>query len=486
MDNKDNAPSLLSPEATGGLNAQQGFTYQSNLIVARIPSWLKDAGFTSFISESLGDVEAKFLDPSTGITREFIEYKNHPLGPAEFWKEVSRFIQLDRGAPGVYRKFILASKGISPSVKPILNSLSRLRDTTPFYSDTQVINEQTYKDFLERVIDAGQDQEMADFILAKVWFETDIADAEALPKEKFRESLYRAYPLFEELSGGQINRMYSGLVQLVDSRLGLPIHKNELKRLVWNNTPPGLNRPQTIQMHTIHNNKKQIFPTDWLVFDWEEFFCEDDRDFPNPQKWRNELLYQLRQTKTWITSNNFSRQIYLSGHRRLSASFAFGSVFSAVSGFHIEVKNRDGIWKTNSYPNAHTNEYRWKEFSTDIDNHTDLYITIGIKVGLQDEVTTFLDNEHSLGTRIHIKSNLALVSDKHINLAVEKAKEIIFRAIGKHDVNKVHLFLATPSHFALFLGHRLNTPTPIQCYERKAPNRYVPTCLVGPNDFKGN
>ena len=59
MSKNERCLSLLSPQATGGDIAEGGFQYQANLIVARIPNWLAQDGFTEMIRESLGDVEAK-------------------------------------------------------------------------------------------------------------------------------------------------------------------------------------------------------------------------------------------------------------------------------------------------------------------------------------------------------------------------------------------------------------------------------------------
>ena len=61
MNQQEKVLSLLAPQATGGDTAEGGFQYQTNWIIARIPMWLAQDGFTELIREALGDAEAKFL-----------------------------------------------------------------------------------------------------------------------------------------------------------------------------------------------------------------------------------------------------------------------------------------------------------------------------------------------------------------------------------------------------------------------------------------
>jgi hypothetical protein len=84
-------------------------------------------GFTSMLREGMGDVEAKFFVPGRGFTKELVEVKDHQVPPADFWKEIKRFQQLDAGSPGEYQWFTLASAGLSESLHPLVNSLRRLR-----------------------------------------------------------------------------------------------------------------------------------------------------------------------------------------------------------------------------------------------------------------------------------------------------------------------------------------------------------------------
>jgi hypothetical protein len=71
----------------------------------------------------------------------------------------------------------------------------------------------------------------------------------------------------------------------------------------------------------------------------------------------------------------------------------------------------------------------------------------------------------------------ALASDAHVNRAVAAAKAAVQSAVAETAAEVIHLFLATPAHFALFLGHRLNATARVVCHERSDCG-YVPTCTV--------
>ena len=60
--------------------------------------------------------------------------------------------------------------------------------------------------------------------------------------------------------------------------------------------------------------------------------------------------------------------------------------------------------------------------------------------------------------------------------AAAAAKEAITRELSATGARVLHLFLAVPAPFALFLGHRLNAVGEVQCYEWVGEGSYVPTC----------
>ncbi len=60
-------PSLLEPQSCGGDIAKTGFSFQDHYILAQIPVWLAQEGFTAMVQEGIGDVEIKFFTPNQGF-----------------------------------------------------------------------------------------------------------------------------------------------------------------------------------------------------------------------------------------------------------------------------------------------------------------------------------------------------------------------------------------------------------------------------------
>ena len=473
LNRKHSAVSLLAPQSTGGDIAEGGFQYQTNWIIAQIPIWLAQHGFTEMIRESLGDVEAKFFVPGVGLRREFVECKNHRLTPSKFWAEIEDFLEKDQQAPDSYQRFVLVCKSVAIKLNPIINALRRIRDAYPFYDEAQEIQNRSYNDFIELVKNQGQSKDMAHFLFSKVWFDTDAGNHHAL----FRRNLLRHFPIFNDYLGKVIDIAHLHLVELVSSRKNQPIYRQELEDAIWKEGEEE-NRPKSVRIHTLHDEDASKVPNGCLQFDWKNFFGGSERHFPPPEEWNLKILAELRGTKDWIASTNRERSIYLSGHRRLSASIAIGSIFSAVSGFTIGMEIRDGVWWTNSHAKKDTPDYQWQQ-SMGGESTDEIAVGISIlKNTANEEVKQYLQMEHFHGRQLYLYSDMVLLSDAQTNRAVQKAKSMIQEFVSKSQAKKIHLFFAGPAQFALFLGHRLNTIGKIQCYERTSPNAYVQTVLI--------
>ena len=469
--------SLLSSQATGGDIAEGGFQYQANLITTRIPNWLAQDGFTEMIRESLGDVEAKFFVPGRGLCREYVQYKNHRMTPSEFWPEIEHFQKMDRETPNSYQRFVLACTGTSDKLEPMINALRRVRDAYPFYEGAQEIQETSYDDFVEMVQEQGRSREVADFLFCKVYFEIDLTDAETHPQALFMEALYENYPRSAKFWGDLRVEAYPRLVDLVRSRKNQPIYRRELEKAIWESVEAEYHPDPSIKVHTIHDDS-DTDPEGYLQFNWKSCFGGRERNFPPREEWNSQVIGELQSTKEWLVSTKRPRRIRLSGHRRLSASIAIGCVFSAVSGFVIQMETKEGIWCSNDHPQANTPDYLWEQELHSDESTSEMVIGISIKRKIGNEVEQYLETMDFNGPRLYLFSDDAILSGAHANQSVERAKQMINESIAAVGAKKIHLFIAVPAQFALFLGHRLNAMGEIQCYEYQDANVYVPTCLI--------
>ena len=469
--------SLLSPQSTGGDIAEGGFQYQANSITAQIPNWLAQDGFTEMIREALGDVEVKFYAPSGGVNREFVQFKNHHMTPSEFWPEIEHFQQIDQEDPDSYKRFVLVCTGVSVPLKRMINALRRVRDAYPFYDGAQQIQDASYDDFVKVVKTLGKSKEIADFLFSKVRCEIDPTDAEAHLRERFRETLFQNYPVFAQLSAELSTEACSQLVELIQSRKNQPIYRQELEEAIWKNVEKEKRPEFSIRIHTNHEDSNGG-PKGSLQFNWESYFGGSRRNFPPAEEWNSQVIGELQSTKEWLVSMRPSRRIHLSGHRRLSASIAIGSIFSAVSGFVIQMETKEGIWCTADHPQADMPDYPWERDIHDDELTSEIVVGISIKRMIANEVEQYLETTDCRGPRLYLFSDNAILSAAHANRAVEKAKQMINESVAAVGAKKIHLFIAVPAQFALFLGHRLNAMGKIQCYEYQDANVYVPTCLI--------
>lgn len=478
MQPNERVPALLDKEAMGGDIAEGGFSYQNHLLLARIPLWLGSDCFTEMIRESFGDTEAKFYIPGHGTVIEFVEYKNHDLSPSEFWLEIDHFQRMDRGYPNSYWRFMLVCTGVSGKLKPLRNALRRLRDSFPFYAQMPSIQHASYAQFVTIVKELGKDEETAKLLFEKVFIDTDSSRTQAF--EIFRRELERHFPIFRNFGTSEAESVWLHLKELVGNKKAQKISRAELESVLFNlssGQPVKVARP--IRLTTFSE-----LPTGgWdipikLCFDWSDFSGGENRIFPSTGVWNERIVHELTVTKQWIIESGRSRNIVLEGQRRLSASVAIGAIFNAVSGFNIDMHYRGEVWSTSAHALSDTPDYSWDVLAPKKQSSLELAVIVGIGRNITEDVQAFLIAS-SLNIPLLVLTSLdAVVSPSQENLAVQRAKQIIQDALSRTGAKILHLFLATPSHFALFLGHRLNAMGTIQCYERVSPSMYHPTCRL--------
>ncbi|AFY57390.1 hypothetical protein Riv7116_4984 [Rivularia sp. PCC 7116] len=479
QNHKQLKPSLLEPESKGGDIAEGGFFFQDNIMIAYIPRWLAQEGFTGMIRESIGDIEANFFVPGVGFVKEFLEVKNHSLKPTEFWKEIKRFQEVDDGSPGTYRWFTLVSTGLSTDLKPLVNGLRRLRDPYNFYENDSSIKDNSFQDYVQIVKKLGKDEQVAKFLFEKVFIQHEYSMAQAHGEALFRQSLIDHLREYEDLSNRILTDIYANFLKLIRQHKNQPISRKKveikLREKIDSKHLPEVN---PILIFTSHQKEAKISTTSGLHFNWANFFGGTTRTYPPTKQWNQQLLWELEQTRNWIMEHRGVTRIRLTGNRRLTASLAIGSVFSSVAGFTVEMKYRSEIWATDAHPNSSTPEYSLSTKTVE-NGGEHLIITVAIIRDIAAEVEASLEHYGLDGMPVlHIHGQEAIISSEQANLAVRKIKNLISDTLAVAKSKQVHLFLATPAHLTLFLGHRLNAIAPIQCYEWTSPQNYTQTCLL--------
>lgn len=349
-------PSLLEPQSRGGDIAEGGFSFQDHVILARIPEWLAQEGFTAMVKEATGDVEAKFFAPGLGFTKDLIEVKDHMLQPAEFWKEVKRFQEIDAGSPSTYRRFILIGAGASKELQPLLNGLQRVQGSQDFYGEQDAVKSNSVQDYIQLIENRGGTQQDALFLLEKVTIETDWNTARSQGEAVFKQALVDCLDEYSDLSGRILDDIYNHLSTFIRKSRNRPISRKDLETKLREKIPTN-QRPalRPILIYTaIAPEDNPLHPG--LRFDWTQFSGGETRAIAPPEQW-DQLLIDLQDTRTWLENHRNTKRIQLFGNRRLSACLAIGSIFSAVRGYAIDMEYRGELWSTNAHPTAETPAY---------------------------------------------------------------------------------------------------------------------------------
>lgn len=473
---------LQGPESSGGEVAEGGFNFQNNVILFYIPIWLNDDSFTGFVREAMGDFEVKFFAPSVKgcYVCDLIEAKNHSIQSNEFWKEIKRFRELGIGSSGMYRYYVIASREISKNLSPVANSLRRIKGPYAFYGQDSSINKSSFDSFKDLVIKLGGSEDDAQFLFDKVIIKDDfgpLIQGEAL----FIQSLSENLPEYGNLPHAMKKTIFLEIKNFVNINCNRFIVRKELENLIRNCIDTN-NLPQYRSVNVFTSiSDDEINDSDAINLDWSHFWGGEDREYPDSEIWNDRLVAQLKNTKEWILKYHNSRTIRLSGNRRLSSAIATGHVFSAVSGFNINLDYRGKVCSTDAHAMKDTPDYNI-EVESNGKNGDEAVVSIGIIHNISKEVETYLDSVSLTDfPSLHIRGDNPIISPEQANKVVQEVKKLINEFVSKSGSRKIHLFFAGPSFLALFLGHRLNATASIQCYERISTNVYCPTCLLSCN-----
>lgn len=470
-------PSLLEPQSRGGDIAAGGFEFQDHLILARIPIWLAQEGFTAMAKESIGDVEAKFFVLDRGFVKELIEVKDHVLQPAEFWSEIRRFRQIDSGSPNTYRIFTLIGTGASKELQPIINQLDRVRNSQDFYDSQDGVQQNSIQAYIQLAESKGATKQEAQFLLQKVTIETDWNTVKPHGEAVFKQNLAELLEEYRDLPLRILDDIYNHLGTFLRQRGSRLISRKELEKKLREKVPTQ-HQPsfRPIQIYTA------ISPQDnpdhpGLRFDWTDFSGGDTRAIAPPERW-DELSSALQNTRTWIENYRNTQRIRLLGNRRVSACLAIGATFSAVRGYAIEMHHRNEIWATDAYPTAETPSYPISHQFMKQEGNC-LVVSISIGANALPAVRSQLD-EFNLSAMplLEVLGEQPVTSPAQANSLAGSLKRLVVEHLQSANCHKIHLFYAGPAHIALFLGHRLDATAPICCYGWSEGRRYSQTCQL--------
>ena len=260
-----------------------------------IPRSISIEGFDSMIRESMADTEAKFFVPGRGYKKEFIEVKDHPVTPAEFWKELERFKQMDGGCPG--------ECGLGSPWRPqvFLVSCSRFSTACAGYeihttSSKDQVSSTGRVPSMCKLWEAWESRKRMPIpVFRKVLIDADLSRARNHSSALFHQSMLAHLPNYGEVTSSVLGDIYADVSMLVRSRRNQPLSRNELEAALRNRIrcdsfhpfsrcayiPPSVTWKQTRTRPRFDSNGNK-------------FFAGDAPSYPPLDMWNKHLLGQLR------------------------------------------------------------------------------------------------------------------------------------------------------------------------------------------------
>ena len=226
----------------------------------------------------------------------------------------------------------------------------------------------------------------------------------------------------------------------------------------------------TVYLNTIKERMFDLRPD--FVLDWRKYFVGNPdnkgHQLEDTRNWNVVLLPELRSVAAYIAASNPCRLIRARGLARLSAWFAFGFVFSEVSGYTIEVQQQDAHWRTDVNPSTDfrllaTEETIQKTNPMTVDAPITVACGISVSGSLAEDVRKHLAATPELG----VSSLLLLQPDRELGrsalrgpgdaVALARAAKTQMREFVKRTSSmRLLLYYFGPLSGACFLGHQLN------------------------------
>ncbi len=481
----DNEISLTSLSAMGGIIGGRGYDFQTRYIVCQIPNWLAKVSFTQLFHEGTGDVDNHYGNIKKEV-REHIQVKDHQVTVSEFKVVIQKFVEIDKGMPEIYERFIVACPSLGLKVKSLEEALKRLRNAKPFYESKPSVLKKTENDVRKIIKDIGLAQ-YHNFILSKVHFEIGLCDFhnDESTCDKFKINLLKLSQ-YKQNHIDTIDLAYNALIREITNSRGKTLHRRKIEALISSALRGNKEKLKDAIGLDIHNWTLEKYDRKpQYTLDWSAYFDRTTRKIPQKTEWNEVLLPELHQLRKQIVSNTSTRLIRFRGKCCLSTCIAVGAVFPSIGSWIFEVVQLPSsmTWRSDAVPEIH---YRLNVDELDIDSikldsrGDSIVMVLNVTGNALVDVVKYI-NSTSLKVK---KIILVQPSDFLGSLSISNDSEAVSFAITMHDrlkkvlikygVHFTHLFFYGPFALGLFLGQHLTSVGQIQLYEFTDPG-YVPS-----------
>ncbi len=461
---------LFEKQSTGGVVARGGFEYQDAYLLQHFPRFLSQSAFSHAVSELLGDIEIRYHRPQGGTFCVAYELKKNQLTSTEFWSEITRFAQLYQGAPQEYVRFVLVCSDFVSTVQPLLRMLERYRGTAAALNSDSAVLAAGEAEINQTIGDLGWTAATARFVRERVWFET--YDASGVDGG-FAAGLTEHLPQMNEMRGSEVVAFRTRCKALVEQSVRGVVHRRDLEAALVDSAPAlaaaWIATPTSLQLLPGPSSAVEHL---WLDVGK---YNGDERGRLGPQAW-TDLQGELARTGAFILDSRSRRGVDLSAKQRMSLAQTVGFCFSATRGFTLRMEHNSGAFDTSIHGRAVGSFFAPAELVAGSGSEGVVYL--GFPYGGRDPVVAAAASLGLAGApQLHLESASVVTDTVDLNLAVHEAKAALVEFRAVHQLQKLHLFVRAPSHFAMALGYRLNSLGTIQLYDW-VDTAYMPTATL--------
>jgi hypothetical protein len=324
-------------------------------------------------------------------------------------------------------------------------------------------------DIVDTIVKLGQTTETGLFILERVTFLPyggDNVDA------GFGTRLEEHLPTLD-LSRGETTAFRAKCKELVNTSFKGVVTRKNIEKALMDSAPSVADgwraSPSNLQLGTAG------FELGPLALDVTAF-NGPERGALGPEGW-NQLQTRLGEIGDFLHASRTRRGVRLSAKHRMSLACLLGYCFSATRNFTLTLDHNDQLFDTSQHDKAPGPFFAVSEDALST-LCLDGVATISFPNGSNADVAA---NAKAFGMASSPKLSLvstAVVTDiASLNTAVHEAKVALMEFRGRHQLQRVHLFIKAPSIFSMALGHRLNAVGNIQLYDWDQ-GKYIPTAQL--------
>ncbi|MBN1814677.1 MAG: hypothetical protein JXA14_22750 [Anaerolineae bacterium] len=173
---------LRDPHDDGGVLGYRGYAFQNAYVVSCLPAWLHDPHFCEFTFEGAEDVDVLFRRDDHD-ERWAIQVKSSHVALNEARKVFALFLERELESPDTFQRFILACPTTSNSLRRLQAAVEEVRRLTRLHGPEHPLLA-TARARIERNVDKLSLPVDAQFLEARVYFETDLVGLDPGPESK--------------------------------------------------------------------------------------------------------------------------------------------------------------------------------------------------------------------------------------------------------------------------------------------------------------